>query len=322
MGFSLENLNAVKDILTNRLTSAEAGARSRLLEAYERLPELKELDAQFPKIGKEIIAVFGAPDASARIEQLRRESEALRAARAEMLKSAGLPTDYTEPHYTCPKCKDSGYLEYSMCDCMKRELVLMGYKSSGLGALLEKQSFDNFSLDYYTGADRQTMELYLRTAKSYAESFNQSSPSLLLMGGTGLGKTHISTAIAATVIKNGNDVLYETAQNIISDFSYERFGKGYGDSSESRTQRYFDCDLLIIDDFGTEETNQFTVSCFYNLINTRHNTGKPMIINTNILHDAIGKRYTDRIASRLFGEFTVLVFPGRDIRMQKLMKGN
>ena len=196
----------------------------------------------------------------------------------------------------------------------------MGFERSGLKNLLHTQTFDNFSLDYYKGEDRLTMEMNLRMAKNFIKDFGQGSPSLLLMGGTGLGKTHVSTAIAAAIIGKGNDVQYETSQNLISDFSFERFGRGYGDSSANKTDRYFECDLLVIDDFGAEEINQFTVSCFYNLINTRYNAGKPIIISTNLTPDAIMKRYTDRIASRIFGEFTVLSFSGTDIRMQKLRR--
>lgn len=320
MGFSEENLTAVKNLITERRTKAETEARARLLEVYKKLPELKELDAHFPLIGQGIINAFSTPaTAEKTIEELRKESEALQNARAQYLESIGLPADHTAPRYFCEKCGDTGYLEYKMCDCMKKELVKMSYKSSGLGSLLDEQSFDNFSLDFYTGEDRLTMEMNLEIAKNFVQSFGEGSPSLLLMGGTGLGKTHLSTAIAASIIEKGFDVLYETSQNIISDFSFERFGRGFGDQSENKTERYFDCDLLIIDDFGTEETNQFSVSCFYNLINTRQNKQLPTIINTNILRDAIAKRYTDRVASRLFGEFTVLAFIGRDIRMQKVI---
>ncbi|MBQ2766264.1 MAG: ATP-binding protein, partial [Clostridia bacterium] len=137
-------------------------------------------------------------------------------------------------------------------------------------------------------------------------------------GTTGLGKTHLSTAIAKTLIERGFDVVYDTAQNILSDFEYERFGRSYGDDSESRTDKYFDCDLLIIDDLGTEMTNQFTVSCLYNIINTRINHSKSMLISTNLTQNEIRERYSDRITSRLFGDFMVMRFVGKDIRLQKL----
>ena len=321
MPFDSESINDAKNIITERRTKAESEAHLRLMNAYSLCPELKEIDSHYPKIGQAIIEAFAADpkNAEKRIAELRKESEELDEARKACLASAGLPLDYTSPHYVCDKCKDTGYLEFKMCDCMKRELVRLGYKNSGLGALLEKQSFDNFSLNYYSGADKELMEGNYLACKGYAEKFGQDSPSLLLTGATGLGKTHLSTAIAKTVIDKGYDVLYEMSENLISKFSYERFGRGYGDQSESRTDRLFECDLLIIDDFGTEVTNQFSSSCFYNLINTRLSKGLPTIINTNLSGKAILERYSDRVYSRLVGEFNVIQFPSgnTDIRIYK-----
>lgn len=321
MSFIAESINEAKNIITERRMRAESEAHARLLKAYSLCPELKEIDSHFPKIGQAILEAFSSDPSKAeeKIALLRKDSEELNAAREECLKSAGLDKDYTSPKYSCEKCKDTGYLEFKMCDCMKRELVLLGYKNSGLGALLEKQSFDNFSLDYYEPSDRELMEANLVACKSYAENFDTDSASLLLMGSTGLGKTHLSTSIARAVIDKGYDVLYETSENLISAFSYERFNRGYGDNSESRTDRYYECDLLIIDDFGTEVANQFSVSCFYNLINTRTSKALPTIINTNLSAKTMLERYTDRVYSRLMGEFAVLQFgDGEDIRMKKL----
>ncbi len=308
--------------MTAKKVQAEADARVRLAQAYAKLPELKEIDAAFPRIGQEIIAAVAEAkdpaETAKRIEALRKESEELESARADCLISGGFDADYTKPRYECKKCNDTGYLEDKMCDCMRRECVLMGYQSSGLGVLLTQQSFDNFSLKYYTGEDRMIAEQNLNACRRYAEGFTKSSPSLLFVGGTGLGKTHLSTSIAKTVIDKGYDVVYETSQGVVSVFGHERFERSYNGSQEKDSDRYFDADLLIIDDFGTEEINQFSVSCFYNLINTRTNKGLPTIINTNLEKDDMMSKYAGRITSRLFGEFIVLAFLGKDIRMQKL----
>ncbi len=324
MSYTPENLNAAKDILTKRRTDAEAAAQKRLIEVYARSPEIKEIDMCFPKIGAEIIGLFAhkgtAEEKQKLIDALHKESDELNAARAACLAGLGLPADYTEPKYECKRCKDTGYLEYKMCDCMKKVLVKLGFNSSGLGALLGKQTFDNFSLEYYTGEDRYTMQANLDICRGYADTFDKDSGSILMIGGTGLGKTHLSTSIATEIIEKGFDVQYVTAQNLISDFVFERYQRPFNDDSPSRTDKYFECELLIIDDFGTEENNQFSVASFYNLLNSRYNESKSTIINTNIRQNAIVERYTERIASRLFGEYTVLTFPGKDIRMQKLMK--
>ena len=324
MSFSSENIAAAKAIIGDRKIKADAEATIRLKEVYKLCPELREIDSEFPRIGQELIGVFAdlkdQAKAQKRIAELKAESEAMEKVRAELLAALGHPADYTRPHYFCEKCQDTGYTEFKMCECMRRELVMLGYKSSGLGALLGKQRFENFNLDYYQGEDRFTMEQNLEICQSYAKTFGKNNESLLFMGNTGLGKTHLSTSIAASVIERGFDVVYETSQNLISTFSFERF-HSYGNFDNRQSggsSRYFECDLLIIDDFGTEETNQFSVACFYNLINTRSNNSLPIIINTNLTRSDIRNRYTDRIASRLFGEFAVLSFPGKDIRMQKL----
>ncbi len=323
MAFSSEIISTVKSVINRRRVTAEAEARDRLVEIYTKLPELKEIDACFPRIGSEIVSLVANDmtddERTKAVEALKKESAELEEARAECLKSAGYPSDYTDPKYTCKKCNDTGYVGVKMCECMRKECILCGYESSGLGVLLEKQSFDNFSLDFYSGDGRKTMQYNLDVLKKYVAGFEKDAPSLVFIGNTGLGKTHLSTAVAREIINKGYDVQYVTSQNLIAAFSRERFGNGYGSSySDAETAKYFSCELLVIDDFGTEECNQFSVSVFYNLINSRLNLGKPIILNTNLSEREIRSRYADRITSRLFGEFRVLAFPGRDIRMQNL----
>lgn len=319
MAYSEELLNKAKNIITDRRTKAESDAKARLDKAYALCPDLLDIDRHFPMIGSEIIKAFSDPsNAKITIQQLRAESEELNKARELCLKSVGLPADYTAPRYFCPECSDTGYLEYKMCDCMKKELVKLSAQSSGLGTLIGKQSFENFSLDYYLGSDRDIMTANLIIAKNYASDFSNASPSLLMMGDTGLGKTHLSTAIAEKVMEKGYNVLYETSENLISAFSYERFNRGYNDTAENKAEKLLECDMLIIDDFGTEVVNQFSLSVIYNILNTRTTKSLPTIISTNLTRAQIRERYADRIASRLFGEFTVLSFTGKDVRMQKL----
>ena len=204
---------------------------------------------------------------------------------------------------------------------MKEKLILAGYESSGIGHLIHTQSFDTFRTDMQTNpAIREDYQTLLTIGKEYCEGFDgKGAKNLLFLGGTGLGKTHLSTAIAKTVIENGFDVVYDTVSNILADFEEERFSRSYrSEEGESLTEKYLTCDLLIIDDLGTELTNQFTVSILYNLLNTRINRGLSTIISTNLPHEDIRKRYTDRIASRLFGNYRPLLFRGDDVR-QKLV---
>lgn len=317
MGFSRKNYEYVEGLLMKRRQESEYRAEKNTREAHARSAELAEIDRKLSTTGFALVRVaMEKTDVAARVAALKEENLALQARRAEILASLGLPENYTDIVPVCPACRDTGRTERGMCACMKQLLVEAGYRSSGLGALLKKQTFDNFSLQYYKDDALKYAECALETAKVFAETFDTTGRNLLFVGGTGLGKTHLSTAIAGRAIERGFDVVYETAQNVIADFEYDRFKSGYEDT-ESRAAKYLDCDLLIMDDLGTELTNQFTVSSLYNIINTRINLGKSMIVNTNLGQKNLFERYDERITSRLFGEFDPFLFKGIDIRRQK-----
>ena len=189
------------------------------------------------------------------------------------------------------------------------------------------ESFENFSLDYYAQNhdDYVKMKHNFNTVLTWAEGFstentNSKPKSLLFVGGTGLGKTHLSTALARRVIELGYDVFYNSAVGMISDFEVRRFGNGVAQGEGDRTAYYTECDLLIIDDLGTEVANQFTLSCLYHVLNTRLNLGKPTVISTNLSSADLRKTYSDRIMSRLIGEFQLVAFYGTDVRRQKIQK--
>ncbi len=324
MGYRREDYIKANAVLSERRLRAEQNAEKKLAEIYKKLPEIKQIDASLGSTERKIIDAIrlGSDGIKDRIATLEEETNALWARRKALLRENGYPEDYTEPEYFCPDCGDTGYVGEKMCVCKRRALVMAGYESSGVGALMGTQSFETFSFDYYTGDALKSAKRNYDSAKKYAESFTGNCDgNLLFVGGTGLGKTHLSTSIAVAVIERGFDVKYETAQNILADFEDKQFRGAYSSASdEDPTERYFDCDLLIIDDLGTEMTNQFTVSCLYNLINTRINRGKAILINTNLAPAEMRKRYSDRITSRLFGEFSVYVFEGGDIRAAKLRK--
>lgn len=323
MGYSSENVRRVKDIFDNKYKKAQSDAEARKFELWAKLPELRELDCDIASLGFEAVklTVGGGEGASEKIMKLKEQSLELQAARGELLKNSGYPIDYTDVHYECEKCGDTGYLEIGMCDCMKKALILAGYESSGIGKLMQTQTFDSFSLDFYRANPEifEKMKHNYEYVKRFAEEFSASKcVNIALFGGTGLGKTHLSTAAARTVIDRGFDVLYVTAVGMIADFEKERFGSGYSDTDVESLGRYYDCDLLIIDDIGTEVTNQFTVSVLYNVINTRISKQRSTVISTNLTPTELRSRYWDRIVSRIFGEYTPLLFEGTDVRMQKL----
>ena len=320
MGYSAEAYRQAKEILEKRRAAAEGESERRRAELHEKCPEAAEIDRALRRTGMAIFraACEGGRDGEA-FRRVMEDNQAMLEARRALLASLGLPPDYTEVHYTCPACGDSGYIDIRMCECLRRELVLASFRESGLGALLDRQTFDSFSLDYYkeNPQNLRQMERTLALARRYAESFSLKSGNLLFLGRTGLGKTHLSTAIARTAIERGFDVCYESAQNVFADFEAERF-RSRREGEEARTERYFSCDLLILDDIGTEAVTAFTLSCFYNIINSRLIAGKPTLISTNLGEHELADRYDDRIASRLFGEYQPLLFVGEDVRRQKL----
>ncbi|MBE6560141.1 MAG: DNA replication protein DnaC [Ruminococcaceae bacterium] len=318
MAYSRENVARIRAEYENRRREAAAKSERRKDELYRQIPSLLQIDHQLSSVGASVLKLaLEGGDLEAGVAQMKKEHNALRARRAEILTAAGYPADYTNIHYRCEACLDTGFIGTKMCACMRRELVLAGYESSGLGHLLAQQSFDTFSMQYYTGADRAAMEVNVRSLRDFASQFSQRrEENWLLIGATGLGKTHLSTSVAKEVIDAGFDVIYDTAQGIFSAFEKAQFGRGEGDGSAA--ERYFQCDLLILDDLGTELTNSFTISCLYNLINTRLNSRRSTLINTNLSYAELRSRYADRITSRLFGEFHLLSFTGKDVRVQKL----
>lgn len=322
MSYSRENYIKVKRSFDEKLALETEQAKARIKEIHEKLPEIAHIDAELANTGILIMEEISAGKLglTERLDNIRLDNEQLQDERRRILSENGYPPDYTDIHYDCKKCRDSGIVGTKMCSCMKFALSMAALESSGLGKLFENQNFDSFSLKYYTADQRayEQMSGILEICSDYAEGFDPSTrENLLLCGKTGLGKTHLSTAIAGTVIERGYEVVYESAQNVFDDFSAERFGRSFA-GRDGNTSRYNDADLLIIDDLGAETVNSFTVSTLYSLINSRVISGKPMIINTNLTSDEIKAKYGDRIFSRLFGEFTVLLFRGTDVRMQRL----
>lgn len=320
MPYNKDNFRRIAGEFTDKRSRIEDEADRRRLHAEQVIPELRTIHLRLAESGMEIFgAALTGGNVDEKLEQIKYENKMLRQKKRDLLLSHGFPEDYTEPRYECALCHDTGYSGGRMCRCMKEALVLAGIESSGLGQLVRNQSFDSFSLDYYTGLDLEAARMNRDIMKGFAEGFTgDSDSSWLLMGATGLGKTHLSSSVAMTVIRRGFDVVYVTAGTLFSVFERQRFGDGHsGDGSD---QQFYDSDLLIIDDLGTEIVNQFTVSCLYNVINSRLVSGKSTIINTNLTRDELRSRYADRITSRLFGEYRPLIFTGKDIRAQKLQK--
>lgn len=275
-------------------------------------PDIAEIDRELSSVSALIISALSSENCEERIEKIKERNLFLQSLRREKLASYGVSPDYDSPVFSCPVCSDTGYDGKTFCSCVIKICARDAYLSSGLGKALLDQTFESFSLKYYGGKDRDDMSDVLDTCLDYAEAFGTGG-NLLFTGGTGLGKTHLSSAIAQRVIDKGYTVIYESAQNIFDSFESVRFGKGNDD-----TAKYLSCDLLIIDDLGTEFSTQYTASVLYQLLNQRLMNGKSVILSTNLGGKELLKRYGERIYSRLLGSFDTCVFTGNDIRLIKL----
>lgn len=307
--YSYENYDKVKAEIEGRRQRARATADERNMELRARSEEIAAIDKELSGTG---LLIFKTACSGGDIAPIRERNKELNEKRRSIIVSLGYPADYTEVHYYCKRCSDTGFIDGTkMCSCMRELLVIQNIATSGMGKLIKTQSFDNFSLELYKSdpAVYDRMKRNLETAKSFARDFSkENGVNLLLVGGTGTGKTHLSSAIAREVINRGFDVLYDSTQNIISDFETDRFKSGYG-PYEPKADKYMECDLLILDDLGTEFTNAFTVSCLYNLLNERQNKGLSTVISTNVPPMGLREKYEDRIYSRLIGaDYQILSF--------------
>ncbi len=326
MGYNQENFRRIRAEYETKAMKAEEAADERREELYRVIPGLRDLDRALSGFGLRLMkqAMEGG-DTQAGVASLQAENERIQAARRDLLARYGYPADYCSPRYECPKCRDSGYIGIRMCTCMRKKLTEAGMMSSGLGSLMKTQSFENFSLDYYKNdpAAFARMQDNLQKIRVYATNFGgpewgKIAHNMLFFGGTGLGKTHLSTSIARVVIEHGYDVFYNSAVGMLADFETQRFGNSAVLGDADNTSRYTTCDLLILDDLGTELVNQFTLSVLYTVINTRMNLAKATIISTNLTAAELRKTYSDRITSRLFGEFNPIPFVGTDVRKLKI----
>ena len=294
----------------------------RLLEVYTRVPELRSIDAQLRALMSQVISASLKKGEAAKreIDALSEKSLMLCGEKAESLVSAGFPANYLDDVYSCALCRDTGYTDKgAVCSCLMKlyEEEKAAYLSSIPGH--EGDSFSAFSLDYYTGADREIMAMTLDVCRSYALGFGEDSPNLLFRGGTGLGKTFLSGCVAKAVSDKGYSVVYETAGDAFAAFEDRKFSRdpALAEAAGERVRRILDCQLLILDDLGTEMSTSFTHSALYNIVNSRLTSGKKTIISTNLSASEMAERYTPQVMSRIGGEYDTVPFRGRDIRAIK-----
>lgn len=322
MAYSEGVLQRARLRLAQEKAQYDSEAEARRAQIYSAYPRLREIDQALRKSMAAAVATAfrQGDDVPQAMEAIKKENLALQREREWLLEAADLDEAALEPPPFCPHCGGSGYVGAVMCECLQ-ELCRQEQKKELSSLLSGKESFDGFRLDYYpTEPDpslgvspRQLMERTFRRCRRYAREFRLGAPSLLFSGGPGLGKTFLSACIARAVADSGFSVVYDTAGQLFDDFEAVKFG---GDQRDL-TQKYLNCDLLIVDDLGTEMTTQFTQSVLYRVINDRLLQNRPMIVSTNLSDSALRQRYSPAIASRLLGAFEICLFLGQDIRLMR-----
>lgn len=288
---------------------------SRAEELRRSIPALAKIDDELARFPHKLLMLPKGDGRDAALAELRCQIDSLAKKRRQLITDAGFDPDYDAVKYDCEKCSDTGYSNGEICQCVRQMLAKDRYADGGIGSLLLSMNFDTFSLKYYKGDDLDVMQAVFSACKKYADTFDVGSKSLLLMGGTGLGKTHLSSAIAQRVIARGYDAYYESAPQFFANHDAVKFGK-----LDRSALAHYNSTLLLIDDLGAESPGSQTSATLFETVNRRMLAGKPTVISTNLSPAEIKKRYDERIYSRLMGEYSVLQFKGKDVRMQKIME--
>ena len=247
-------------------------------------------------------------DLKASISRLVSEKELL-------LTKAGYPFDYLEAVYTCPDCKDTGYIDGRKCHCFKQAVIHLLYEQSGISDMLEKENFSVLSYNYHQGEDLERFQKTVSECKKFIETFDSGYHNLFFYGTVGTGKSFLSGCIARELIESGHSVIYFSAAGLFETLSRNMFDYKNKDGTVGSYENLNDCDLLIIDDLGTEYTKNIAPSVLFSLLNERHLNKRSTIISTNLSLEDVRNRYSDRVFSRITSHYNICKFTGPDIRM-------
>ena len=322
MGFSNIYFQKALQYINQHREQVQLQAQKEKQAIYAAHPELARLEhAIADKAVQATRAMLSGGEVRQAIQQLSTESQQLQDQRNAYLLQNQIDQKKLHPVYWCDKCADTGYDQGKLCSCVKKMAIGFAIEQLNAATPLEHSRFDNFSLDRYPKRSEQSgvspqeiMSKIYQYCKDYAEHFTEHAESLLFFGDTGLGKTHLSLAIARVVLQKGYSVIYGPVNHLLGQIEHEHFSK---EKNGTSLQTMLDCDLLILDDLGAEFTTPFTVSTLYDLINSRILNNKPTIINTNLTVQELEQQYAPRIVSRICGCYKCFKFLGVDLRLKK-----
>lgn len=294
-------------------------------EAFQKVPRLLEIDQTVASLSAEKIRTM-LQGHHGSLEDLKEEIAVLADERKALLRKNGFSPDYLEPHYYCPLCQDTGYVDGHKCSCFKKAEIELLYTQSNLTEILQKENFEHFSFDYYSDTmkneatgltERETARRAYDIARGFVRDFDDSFENLFLYGDTGVGKTFLSHCIAHELLESAHCVMYFSAFDLFDLLADSKFSR---DKTEGQ-EFVFDSDLLIIDDLGTELTNSFVSSQLFLCINERIMRRKSTIISTNLKLENFSDTYSERTFSRIASNYRMVKLEGKDIRIQKIFLG-
>lgn len=290
--------------------------KQRKEEVLARVPAYTELERETASVSVEQGRRLLSGDEDA-ISTLHENLQELAAQKLALLRNAGFPDDYLAPVYECPDCQDTGYINGQKCHCFKQQIITLLYEQSNIQELLKTENFDTLSLSYYEGEDLARFQGAVNACRNFIQTFGADYRNLFFYGTVGTGKSFLSSCVARDLIERGHLVIYFSAAGLFDHLSQITFDHKSKEELYSFYGDIYNCDLVIIDDLGTELTNAFVSSQLFSLLNERHLRKKSTLISTNLSLEELRDRYSDRIFSRITSNYEVYKITGPDIRMYK-----
>lgn len=325
MGLSNSQYNAVMRDYERRQTAGRHEREARIAEVYKRLPQVEALDREIGARAADCARRVLGGDGRAR-ETLKGELADMRRQKKALLESAGFPEDYMEMRYHCPDCKDTGYVDGRRCHCFERARIQILYAQSNIQEVLRRENFSTFSFEWFDGkekmpglgmTERAYMERVVKRCREFAAGFPDGGANILFTGSTGVGKTFLTNCIAKELMDRYVSVIYLSSHDLFEIFSRYKFSRDAGEDVEGTYRHILECEMLIIDDLGTEVNNTFVSSQLFYCVNERINRQRGTIISTNLSMDMLRDAYSDRVTSRIMSHYITIPLYGGDIRMKK-----
>lgn len=300
--------------------------KERISSVYKNHPCIAEYDSEIKKCGMEgMKKIMSHPFQASDINyEMKKKISELISKRNKYIKENNIDKDFDKNEYSCGICKDTGFIENKKCKCFIQKLIDEEFNNSNMGEKQKVQTFDKFNFSFYDKnrindgiSDFERIKKIYKISREFADNFDSFEKSLLFYGKPGLGKTFLSSCIANELMKNGKTVLYTRALKIFDVFERNRFGRGDTEKDSQIIKRIYSCDLLIIDDLGTEYITKNTPAYLYDFFDERVSNYKKIIINTNLTPQQLEKTYTNRFISRIYENFIIFKFEGSDIRLKK-----